>query len=760
MAIRAGMSVAEAILQLTRGFEKVMGRKPDGLEKIKIQQEAVQRLKNLEKVVDMQGNVIDTSKGIVGGKQIQENKEFGKALREYLMRTDNPYSDLVKETKKGPKTLEQRRKEAEEALKNKNVTPIKDPEDMAQGGRAGFKTGLGKRFLELFKPKPKPKFDERRFREGPIDLDFLKNVDKKDIEKFIRTRDTKGPGSYGMYDNFADMPAGLKAAELIKRFVDRKTGRINYEDAGIFLGKKLKGNESIDELIQILNRQEMRADGGRAGFNNGGAPSIKLDAQGSRTGRQQIKGAPEGITRDEETFNAIISADIPVSEKIDLLSKLQYGKSRSRIEAGGQEIFMDEGGFKSRDIGLGFNKEAMLKGSDREGIGGTLMYNLETGEPEFNIGFKKKFAGGGRANFDKGGMSRRQFMKIMGGIASLPFIGKFFKGAKPAAKVAEVATKTPVSKPPEYFFDLAAKIKILGKESSTARRERMIEVDYKNYTLEEDLVTGDITIIKRKGDPDFEYQEEVMTLKKGQADETTKGKTPPDEYEEVTVRPEPDTGRLKEVEDGIEPESIQEIVEEVGQGGGNLDQRTLEEIARGRLASGGRASFSKGGIRTYLKNLLNFLAEKEGLKGSDQLRALNPKSFPRKIRTRMTAKQLKDVEANRAEYLQGLLDMLEADKKNMAKMKGTADQVFKESMREAMATGDAEKIDLLKKAGRDLIRAQQERGIPYLKILRQFEDTNIDDTIAEGQKMLKDFQIKKGLRKLNASGGVAMMLGE
>ena len=46
---------------------------------------------------------------------------------------------------------------------------------------------------------------------------------------------------------------------------------------------------------------------------------------------------------------------------------------------------------------------------------------------------------------------------------------------------------------------------------------------------------------------------------------------------------------MKDIEDGIEPESIQEIVEEVGQGGGNLDQRTLEEIARGRLASGGVA---------------------------------------------------------------------------------------------------------------------------------------------------------------------------
>ena len=474
MAIRAGMSVKEAILQLTRGFEKVMGRKPDGLEKIKIQQEAVERLKNLEKVVDMQGNVIDTSKGIMGGKQVQENKEFGKALREYLMRTDNPYSDLVKTTQKGPKTLEQRRKEAEEALKNKNVTPIKDPEDMAQGGRAGFANG---------------------------------SPDASSIT-------SGGPG----------------------------------------------------------------------------APSITLDAKGSRSGRQQIKDAPAGITSDEETFNAILKADIPVSEKIDLLSKLQYGKSRNRIEAGGQEIFLDEGGFKSRDIGLGFNKEAMIEGSDSEGLGGILMYNLETGEPEFSVGYKKKFnfADGGRANFDKGGMSRRQFIKIMGGLASLPILGKFFKGAKPAAKVAEVATKTPVAKPPEYFFDLAAKIKILGKESSSAPRERMIEVNYKNYSLQEDLVTGDMTIIKRKGDPEFGYEEEVMALRKGQADEMTKGKTPPDEYEELTVRPDPE-GKMKDVEDGIEPESVKEIMEEVGQGGGNLDQRTLEEIARGRLASGGVA---------------------------------------------------------------------------------------------------------------------------------------------------------------------------
>ena len=614
--IKAGMSVAEAILQLTRGFEKVMGRKPDGLEKIKIQQEAVQRLKNLEKVVDMQGNVIDTSKGIIGGRQIQENKEFGKALREYLMRTDNPYSDLVKETKKGPKTLEQRRKEAEEALKNKNVTPIKDPEDMAQGGRAGFNVGGA----------------------PSIKYDF----------------DREGPGPMGPPFETDDPEEAIK--EIARRV--------------------------------ILSEPGLRSEGAK----------IPISKFGSIT--------------------------IPDVDKIGARGSLNL--------LGG---FLDFGAQK--DFG--------------------------TGEKGIGINFMKKFGGPKDKRVNRkegGGMSRRQFMKIMGGIASLPFIGKFFKGAKPAAKVADVVTKTTkAGQPPEYFFDLAAKIKVLGKESKVSPRERVREIDYKNYSLQEDLTTGDMTIVKRKGDPEFNYEEEVMVLRKGQADEMTKGKIPPDEYEELTVRPDMD-GKMKDVEDGIEPESVKEIMEEVGQGGGNLDQTTLEEIARGRLASGGRASFSKGGIRTYLKNLLNFLAEKEGLKGSDQLRVLNPKSFPRKIRSRMTAKQLKDVEANRAEYLEGLLDMLESDKRNLTKMKGTADQVFKESMREAVASGDTEKIKLIKTAGRDLIRAQQERGIPYLKILRQFEDTNIDDTIAEGQKMLKDFQIKKGLRKLNASGGVAMMLGE
>ena len=132
---------------------------------------------------------------------------------------------------------------------------------------------------------------EEIFREGPITTKFLEDVDDKLIKKFVRTRDTKGPGSYGMYDSFDDMPAGLKAAEIIKRFVDRKTGKINYEDAEFFIGRKLKGDETIDELIDIAISKpigmgkgpfkdfeeyvlgsQKKADGGRVGLFMGGPP--------------------------------------------------------------------------------------------------------------------------------------------------------------------------------------------------------------------------------------------------------------------------------------------------------------------------------------------------------------------------------------------------------------------------------------------------------------------------------------------------------
>ena len=608
----------------------------------------------------MQGNVIDTSKGIIGGRQIQDNKEFGEALKKALMETDNPYSDLVKTTQKGPKTLEQRRKEAEEALKNKNVTPIKDPEDMAQGGRAGFAMGLGPRFIKfLNETNPIEAYKKylqsvkKRAQEGDMKSlapelgavtatgvfinrrmkDVLENMKNQDMENNLENfkKELDADPFYKEYpeikdkvlENYTETMFGEKKADggragfvgggaakkLAQQIIKKYKGKIDdkllnqmladdnpqrlaevmatIDEALIMQNKGMGPDEIVGTIKSSLDRKK-QATGGRAGFANGsegimsldeGAPSILLRPRASGITREQ-QIAP-GINLSERDINYGISG-ILQGDKFYGGASLDKGKVKLDVETeDGQTLFKDT---ISKDDALNF----IVGMGDPKGEKDKFQIKFDDDLENMSLILKKSFAEGGRANFDKGGMSRRKFMKIMGGIATLPFIGKYFKGAKPAAKVAEVATKTTAGQPPEYFFDLAAKIKILGKESSAARRERMVEVNYKNYTLEEDLVTGDMTIVKRKGDPEFGYEEEVMTLRKGQADEMTKGKTPPDEYEELTVRPDGD-GKMKDVEDGIEPESVKEIMEEVGQGGGNLDQRTLEEIARGRLASGGVA---------------------------------------------------------------------------------------------------------------------------------------------------------------------------
>ena len=85
-------------------------------------------------------------------------------------------------------------------------------------------------------------------------------------------------------------------------------------------------------------------------------------------------------------------------------------------------------------------------------------------------------AQGGRIGFKNGGMDRRGFLKLMGGLAALPFVGKFFKGAKVASKV--VPLKGTTTAMPTWFPDLVDKFvaKGVGKK---------IDEDLMEYTTKE-----------------------------------------------------------------------------------------------------------------------------------------------------------------------------------------------------------------------------------------------------------------------------------
>ena len=182
MAIRFGMTLAEMIVQLTKGFRKATGRNPDGLEKIKIQQEAVQRFKDMNKVVDMEGNVLDPSKPITGGTQ------EGAALKSGIMRAmktkpvavkkmideaiDNVSpgfsGDIKVDAELVAEDLAERMGKVYDDLPTmerldlydqaytglskqrfKNM-PKPDPEEKADGGRIGFKKGMDRRtFMKI-----------------------------------------------------------------------------------------------------------------------------------------------------------------------------------------------------------------------------------------------------------------------------------------------------------------------------------------------------------------------------------------------------------------------------------------------------------------------------------------------------------------------------------------------------------------------------------------------------------------------------------
>ena len=120
---------------------------------------------------------------------------------------------------------------------------------------------------------------------------------------------------------------------------------------------------------------------------------------------------------------------------------------------------------------------------------------------------RKENSEGGRIGFKVGSPSKRAFLKIMGGLAAtLAAIKSGLIGApkKEVAKQVIKETATDVANaPPKYFFDLANKIKLLGKESKVKPQERVNEYNYtgKNgdeYTLTEDITTGDMQITKDK----------------------------------------------------------------------------------------------------------------------------------------------------------------------------------------------------------------------------------------------------------------------
>ena len=115
---------------------------------------------------------------------------------------------------------------------------------------------------------------------------------------------------------------------------------------------------------------------------------IKPNVEFTKSGKQNIAGTPFEI--DKTTLNALVEADIPINDKLNIIANIYYGKNRDKIFFDDQEIFVDEGRGRSRDVGIKYNFD-----DDDQGIGFLLKKNIDTGDDEGMVRFFKKFLSGG-----------------------------------------------------------------------------------------------------------------------------------------------------------------------------------------------------------------------------------------------------------------------------------------------------------------------------------------------------------------------------
>ena len=206
--------------------------------------------------------------------------------------------------------------------------------------------------------------------------------------------------------------------------------------------------------------------------------------------------------------------------------------------------------------------DAMLKMKDPDDLKATYIRNQMT-EDQLLAPLKRYIQNlnqGGRVGFKDGSPKspgRRAFLKGITALAALPVVGRVFKlteVAKQASTYASPAIEK-IKGMPEWFPQLVKKLFNEGEDvtKTASWKERQV---VKRGTLEGgdevdmiyDLDTGNVSIEVKPGKGNYEtssgaYNKEYgLEYTKGQADETTKGKKPPDEFEvaEIEGRADPD----------------------------------------------------------------------------------------------------------------------------------------------------------------------------------------------------------------------------
>ena len=325
-------------------------------------------------------------------------------------------------------------------------------------------------------------------------------------------------------------------------------------------------------------------------------------------------------------------------------------------------------------------------------------------------------------------LKKRAFLKLMaaltGGIASIKSGLVGLSGKEAPVQVTKEVVKQSVPDVPPHFLKLVEKISKLG-EDTLATQDKVIAKKYKDYYMEKDFA-GNIEITKTKtGVSEFGEGpiEEVYMKYTAPDDALPTGKdtvVKRGDYEEFTARPDME-GKMKDVEDGVPDDIIEEVM--------TMDDTIIKK------AEGGRIGFSSG-------KLAKFLADKT-ITGSSR-------RFLEKV---FGKESFENMIENDPELYKGLLETVEMFRKRDK-------EGLKMYMQKFLPHMDDETVEEFIIGTRPDIEGIQGQllrlgsGRDYkgkLDMIKQAEQNRKLDNLEITEEMI---------RKPNASGGIARLLGE
>jgi len=352
---------------------------------------------------------------------------------------------------------------------------------------------------------------------------------------------------YGAFEHGEDL---LKDSGLIQKQFEQTASASDAPlvEEGFSTGEKLAGAGVAAGATYKYGPQILKAlkNVGKVGLKTAGSVPVSAYLSGKE------------LTSEDPNY-AIAGADLLLPE---------LGK---RVAGSGTGIMAKAGRFLTNPIGK------LARGFTPVGIGlqgvelvnqamkeQRRINNMRENDPEAYQQFiaeqedmlRESAAYGGRMGFADGpeDPDKRKFMKIMGGLASLPLFGRFFDVATQAPKVAEVV-KRGADGVPDFLADLIAKVKLKAAEKGTKyftgnRSDEFADV----YQADNFVVTekGNKTTIREVDDPDRPgYRENQIEI---EVDPETGGVT----YNEVSARPDMD-GKLKDVDEYIEDDDLENM---------------------------------------------------------------------------------------------------------------------------------------------------------------------------------------------------------